>query len=546
MSLNAEPADPQERQEHHLPPKSFADAAHEALDQNGHDSINEESIKETPPTRKLSRKGSIEPRPLQEMLDEEEKQPSLPSTPIQPRRTRSTKQQEKSWADMAEDGRSESPKSPAQLHRPHKRTSSLRSNKSNSPMMTVSEGFNGMQQKLVYEKFESPDGKQLTSVKPDDSYEEALRIDEKEAPKKKEQPKASKDELVSGRRAGAGWETSAIRWAPLNVPLQRRLQTAMVLVHTLSIAMFLAAFFILCAIPVLWPLLLPYLLYVLFSKAGTSGSLKYRSEWLRRLPVWSLFASYFPARLHRSQELPATRKYVFGYHPHGIISHGAFVAFATEALGFAQLFPGITNTLLTLDSNFRIPLYRDYALRLGLASVSRESCENILSKGGPNGEGMGRAITIVVGGARESLDAQPNSLRLVLARRKGFVKLAIRTGADLVPVLAFGENELYEQFDPQAHPTIHKFQLLVKKALGFTIPLFHARGVFNYDVGMMPYRRPLNIVAGRPIMVRKQERPDSNYVDEIHAQYVDELKRIWDEWKDVFAKHRDGDLEIVE
>lgn len=51
---------------------------------------------------------------------------------------------------------------------------------------------------------------------------------------------------------------------------------------------------------------------------------------------------------------------------------------------------------------------------------------------------MGRGITIVVGGARESLDAQPHSLRLVLKRRKGFVKLAIRTGADLVPVLAFG------------------------------------------------------------------------------------------------------------
>ena len=239
MSLNAEPADPQQRQEHHLPPKSFADAAHEAIDQNGADSINEESIKETPPTRKLSRKGSIEPRPLQEMLDEEEKQPSLPSTPIQPRRTRSTKQQEKSWADMAEEGvntakhpvidlhagegheahengeeftgqgRNESPKSPAQMQRPHKRTSSLRSNKSTSPMMTVSEGSNGQQQKLVYEKFESPDGKQLTSVKPDDSYEEALRTDEKEAPKKQEQPKNSKDELVSGRRAGAGWESSA-------------------------------------------------------------------------------------------------------------------------------------------------------------------------------------------------------------------------------------------------------------------------------------------------------------------------------------------------
>jgi 2-acylglycerol O-acyltransferase 2 len=88
--------------------------------------------------------------------------------------------------------------------------------------------------------------------------------------------------------------------------------------------------------------------------------------------------------LHRSQELPPTRKYIFGYHPHGIISHGAFAAFGTEALGFSQLFPGITNTLLTLDSNFRIPIYRDYALALGLASVSRESCENLLSKGGKN------------------------------------------------------------------------------------------------------------------------------------------------------------------
>ena len=55
---------------------------------------------------------------------------------------------------------------------------------------------------------------------------------------------------------------------------------------------------------------------------------------------------------------------------------------------------------------------------------------------------MGRGITIVVGGARESLDAQPRSLRLVLKRRKGFVKLAIRTGADLVPVLAFGGTHL--------------------------------------------------------------------------------------------------------
>lgn len=218
-------------------------------------------------------------------------------------------------------------------------------------------------------------------------------------------------------------------------------------------------------------------------------------------------------------------------------------------MGFSQLFPGITNSLLTLDSNFRIPLYRDYALAMGLASVSRESCENILSRGGPNGEGMGRAITIVVGGARESLDALPGSLRLVLKRRKGFVKLAVRCGADLVPVLAFGENELYDQLRPERHPAIHKFQLVLKKAMGFTIPLFHARGVFNYDVGLMPYRKRLNVVVGRPIKVVQQSQAkavDEGYVDEIHRLYVSELERIWEEWKDTFAKDRTGELEIVE
>lgn len=340
-----------------------------------------------------------------------------------------------------------------------------------------------------------------------------------------------------------------IHWAPLNIGLERRLQTFIVLCHTLTIAIFLTGFFFTCAIPLFWPLLLPYLVYItLFSTAPTSGELKGRSSLLRSLPVWSLYASYFPARLHREESLPPTKKYIFGYHPHGIISHGAFAAFGTEALGFSRLFPGITNTLLTLDSNFRIPFYREYALAMGLASVSRESCENLLTKGGANGEGMGRAITIVVGGARESLNAQPHSLRLVLKRRKGFVKLAIRTGADLVPVLAFGENDIYEQVHSDEHPIIHKIQMLLKQTMGFTIPLFHARGVFNYDVGLMPYRRPLNIVVGRPIPVMQQQnrdKIDDSYIDELHSRYVQELQRLWDQWKDVYAKDRAGELEII-
>jgi hypothetical protein len=39
---------------------------------------------------------------------------------------------------------------------------------------------------------------------------------------------------------------------------------------------------------------------------------------------------YFPISLVKTHELPPDRKYVFGYHPHGIIGMGAIANFGTE------------------------------------------------------------------------------------------------------------------------------------------------------------------------------------------------------------------------
>lgn len=592
MARNTEPAGPAERKDQHLPPKSYADAAEEAMERDSDDVFDEAAIKETPPPSSLPRNHS-EPRPLGEVIDEDDRslppnsptlrhvigrleknghtvhqyadavksaEPTSPHVDEQNGPSKSDAKKETdstaapgadtqnghSYAEAVKDveptsphvdeqngnpmgkdaptsysgvGRDDTPRSPTPK-KAHKRISSRSLNgtankqaqqpSSNDGVMDYQRQWqNGSTPTkaddsvsgsgIVFEeKYRSKSGHNLVTAEADEnlitpSLQQREDKDITTEPNATPKRQRKNSELVSGRRAGAGWSNSAIRWAPANVPLQRRLQTLMVLGHTLSIAGGLALFFLLCTIPLLWPILVPYLLYVLLSNAGTSGELSHRSEYMRNSRIWSLFGSYFPARMHRSVPLEPTRKYIFGYHPHGIISHGAFAAFATEALGFSQLFPGITNTLLTLDANFRIPLYRDYALRMGLASVSRESCENILSKGGRNGEGMGRAITIVVGGARESLDAKPGSLKLVLKKRKGFVKLAIRQGADLVPTLAFGENDLYEQFDSNGHPYVHKAQLLVKKFAGFTVPLFHARGKVTTDQKTKIHRPSLHL-----------------------------------------------------
>lgn len=101
---------------------------------------------------------------------------------------------------------------------------------------------------------------------------------------------------------------------------------------------------------------------------------------------------------------------------------GAIANFATDATEFSSSFPGITPHLLTLASNFKIPFYRDVLMAMGICSVSKKSCERILRKG------KGSAITIVVGGATESLKAHPGTADLTLRRRLGFIKIAIRNG----------------------------------------------------------------------------------------------------------------------
>ena len=52
---------------------------------------------------------------------------------------------------------------------------------------------------------------------------------------------------------------------------------------------------------------------------------------------------------------------------------------------------------------------------------------------------------MVPGGALEALNSDEDKIRLVLNRRKGFIKLALRFGVNLVPTFSFGENFIYDQ-----------------------------------------------------------------------------------------------------
>jgi 2-acylglycerol O-acyltransferase 2 len=323
-------------------------------------------------------------------------------------------------------------------------------------------------------------------------------------------------------------------YAPLNVPLPRRLQTASIVLWLCLYPAGLALFFYIITNPQLLPFALAYLIYMILDPAPEMGGRK--QMWLRRLSLWTFMRDYFPIRLVKTAELDPSKNYVFGYHPHGIIGMGAWVNFATEANHFSEVFTGIDIHLLTLVTNFNMPLIRDLLISLGICSVSRRSCDNILTKA------PGSSLMIVVGGAHEAVNAKPNTNDLVIKKRLGFIKLALRTGSPLVPVFSFGENDLWDQLDNSKGTLLRKFQDLARKYTAVVPPALYGRGVFTYNKGILPYRRQIVSVVGRAIEVPKIENPTADQLKHYQQLYLNELMHVYDTYKDEFLPNRKKEL----
>lgn len=160
--LNPEPAGTQERADHDLPPKSYADAAHEAVDHHS------ERVSNVEDDKFKHRNGISE-----------------------------------------EDSR---------LNGHHDAQGSDYNGTARKSSHDTNVGKRLDGDKIIFEKYSNGDGSTLTSVKPDPSYEDGLKHNIETAPRSREPSLRRKKEkkqdtpqpqLQSGRRPGARWEQSA-------------------------------------------------------------------------------------------------------------------------------------------------------------------------------------------------------------------------------------------------------------------------------------------------------------------------------------------------
>ena len=355
-------------------------------------------------------------------------------------------------------------------------------------------------------------------------------------------------------------------FAPLNIPLHRRLETLCVLVlFTCPLWFFALNLYCLLLAPRL--VFYPYLVYLTYSLFFLTAHVDDRPSLLspavRRASVFRLFSRYFPISLSAPAPLPPAHPTIIGYHPHGIISIGAISAFATDVCGWPALSGGLRCSLVTLDASFRLPFWNLLLLACGVRDSSKRCLDLLLAR-------RDTAVVIVLGGAKESLDAfppdhvprptprygaaakdtpplPPHPILLHMRHRKGFIRLALAHGAHLVPAFGFGELQLFWQWANPRGSWLRWAQDGVQAVIGFATPMFGGRGVFQYRWGVLPRRERVDVRMGEVLRVERVEEGEvtTEMVDEVHARYLAALVALFEKHKGEYEATRDATLVFV-
>ncbi|CAM9403389.1 unnamed protein product, partial [Heterosigma akashiwo] len=163
------------------------------------------------------------------------------------------------------------------------------------------------------------------------------------------------------------------RFPPLVIPWRRRGQTLFTMIcWPMPIWGLIAIFFLLAHKWARWPYIVWELYVVFIDKTPSRGGWRKRRWWTASLPM-RLCCEFFPCTLVKEADLDPGRRYIFGYHPHGILSIGAWCQFCTEGTGLSETFPGLEIRLMTLKQIFWTPIFRWFLMMGGGIDVSKES-----------------------------------------------------------------------------------------------------------------------------------------------------------------------------
>jgi 2-acylglycerol O-acyltransferase 2 len=164
-----------------------------------------------------------------------------------------------------------------------------------------------------------------------------------------------------------------------------------------------------------------------------------------------------------------------------------------------------------------------------LISASKKSMIKTLKKKGAEG-----TIVLYVGGMAELFLSSETEEKLYLKKRKGFIKLALTQGVDIVPVYLFGNT--------------HVLSVLKTGILAVISRKLQASLTYIWGKWYLPIPRDCKLlyVTGQPLGLPTIAEPTQADIDKYHALYCQEVTRLFETYKEnAGPNYKHKRLEIV-
>ena len=180
------------------------------------------------------------------------------------------------------------------------------------------------------------------------------------------------------------------------------------------------------------------------------------------------------------------------------------------------------------DALLVTPILKHVMGIFGLTSASKRNMIQTLSQRGAAG-----TIVLYVGGLAELFLSCEKEEMLYLHKRKGFIKLALTQGVDIVPVYLFGNTSVL---------SVLKTGLLATISRKFQVSLTYIWGRWG-----LPIPRPVKLlyVTGQPLGLPQLEHPTQEDIDKYHALYCDQVSRLYEKYKEKVPEYKHKKLIIV-
>lgn len=226
----------------------------------------------------------------------------------------------------------------------------------------------------------------------------------------------------------------------------------------------------------------------------------------------------------RDKKFDASKQYLLVWHPHGqfcIAALYCFSYFSAHLSIFPKMFCGVAELLLC------IPGLAEYLLICNTRSVSPKSMKSLLD--------AGYTVGVQPGGIYEQVRTNHLKETVYMPANLGFIRLAINHGVPILPVYAFGENQLYHTscwlrgFNTWMFNTFKMGSLFVHSCV-FGLPMTPALP----NPGLCPkFRKHLHVRFGKAVEVGPADaNPSDARVQEVYQKYCDELTKLFNDYKD--------------